>query len=149
MIRLGCVAAKQAVLTELPQFAFLGDRGTSQVEGGFRIELVVVALRGLSVEHAADQVPDFLGVKTRESDVEVGEALELLQQAGQLGLVLEVARAKPGRRKQRAYLAKHKPDLMAQLAQQGLLDGFVGDWGCVSEADEEARAESSGLELPF
>ena len=64
-------------------------------------------------------------------------------------LVLEVARVKPGRRKRRAYLAKHKPDALAQLVQQGLLDDFVEDWGCVSEADEETWADSFDLGLPF
>lgn len=61
-------------------------------------------------------------------------------------LVLEVARVTLGRRKRRAYLAKHKPDLLAQLVRQGLLFGLESDR--VSEADEEAWEESSDLELP-
>lgn len=64
-------------------------------------------------------------------------------------LVLEVARVKPGRRKRWAYLAKHRPDLLAQLAQSGLLDDFAEGLDCVPEADKDASMESCDLELPF
>jgi hypothetical protein len=64
-------------------------------------------------------------------------------------LVLEVARTKPGRRKRVAHLAGHKPDLLLQLVQRGLLPNWEHEPDDVSGAGATAWTKSIDSELPF